>query len=131
MVCEWGMSRELGPLSFGQKDEQIFLGREFAQHRDYSEETAERIDKEVTRLVSDAYRNAKKILEDNMDALHAIAQALLERETLVESDIDALIAGHVPPPDRGQTLTETRDAQAERQSEVQKETPGKLHPLPS
>jgi cell division protease FtsH len=95
MVCEWGMSEELGPLTFGKKEEQIFLGREFAQRRDYSEETAVLIDKEVARLVSEAYERAKKIIQENMDALHALAEALLERETLAESDIDAIIAGDV------------------------------------
>ncbi len=95
MVCEWGMSEKLGPLTFGQKEEQIFLGREFAQRRDYSQETAVLIDKEVTRLVSEAYKRAKKILQENMDTLHALAEALLERETLAESDIDAIIAGDV------------------------------------
>jgi len=95
MVCEWGMSEKLGPLTFGQKEELIFLGREFAQRRDYSEETAMLIDKEVARLVSGAYERAKKIIQENMDALHALAQALLERETLAESDIDAIIAGDV------------------------------------
>ena len=96
MVCEWGMSEELGPLTFGQKEEQIFLGRELTQRRDYSEETAVLIDKEVTRLVSEAYKRAKKILQENMDTLHALAQALLERETLAESDIDAIIEPDVP-----------------------------------
>ncbi len=98
MVCEWGMSEKLGPLTFGQREELIFLGRELAQRRDYSEETAVLIDKEVTRLVSEAYERAKKIIQENMDALHALAQALLERETLAESDIDAIIAGDVPAP---------------------------------
>ena len=96
MVCEWGMSEELGPLTFGKKEEQIFLGREFAQRRDYSEETAVLIDKEVARLVSEAYERAKKIIQENMDALHALAEALLERETLAESDIEAIIAADVP-----------------------------------
>ena len=93
MVCEWGMSEKLGPMSFGQKEEQIFLGREFAQHRDYSEETAMLIDKEIAQLVSDAHEKAKDILQENIDTLHALAKALLERETLVESDVDAIIAG--------------------------------------
>ncbi|MBW1795159.1 MAG: ATP-dependent zinc metalloprotease FtsH, partial [Deltaproteobacteria bacterium] len=75
MVCEWGMSEKLGPLTFGQREELIFLGRELAQRRDYSEETAVLIDKEVTRLVSEAYKRAKKILQENMDTLHALAQA--------------------------------------------------------
>jgi cell division protease FtsH len=95
MVCEWGMSDKLGPLTFGQKEEQIFLGREFAQHRDYSEQTAVCIDKEITQFVSDAYQRAKKIVEENMDTLHVLAQALLERETLAESEIDAIMAADV------------------------------------
>jgi len=96
MVCEWGMSEKLGPLTFGKKEEQIFLGREFAQHRGYSERTAVVIDNGVTHLVSNSYEKAKKILQDNMDALHALAQALLERETLAQSDIDAIVAGDAP-----------------------------------
>ncbi|RLB91530.1 MAG: cell division protein FtsH [Deltaproteobacteria bacterium] len=96
MVCEWGMSEKLGPLAFGQKEEQIFLGREFAQHRDYSEQTAVLIDEEIRRFVSNAYETAKKILTDNMSTLHALAQALLEKETLVESEIEAIISGDIP-----------------------------------
>ncbi len=129
MVCEWGMSKDLGPLSFGQKEEQIFLGREFAQHRDYSEQTAVRIDKEVTKLVSDAYEKAREILLDNMDALHALAQALLERETLAESDIDTIIAGGVPAPN-----AESKEEKAEPQTkpdESKGKTTGQLRPLPS
>ncbi len=71
MVCEWGMSEELGPLTFGKKEEQIFLGREIAQHRDYSEQTAQSIDEEVNKLVNGAYRQAKQILSDNIDILNA------------------------------------------------------------
>ena len=130
MVCEWGMSEELGPLTFGQKDEQIFLGREFAQHRDYSEETAVRIDKEVTRLVSEAYERAKGILEDNMDTLHALAQALLERETLVESDVDAIIAGNLPAEDGDIKEEEKADATAQAGDGSDKK-PGQLRPVPS
>jgi cell division protease FtsH len=104
MVCEWGMS-ELGPLSFGKKEEQIFLGREIAQHRDYSEETAIKIDEQVRRLVITGYDTAKKIMEENSDALVRIAEALLERETLDAADVKALIEGqalphlHIPPKD--------------------------------
>ena len=79
MVCEWGMS-ELGPLSFGKKDEQIFLGREIAQHRDYSEETAIRFDQQVRKLVDDAYNRARSIIQNRSEALVKIAEALLERE---------------------------------------------------
>jgi cell division protease FtsH len=129
MVCEWGMSEKLGPLTFGQKEEQIFLGREFAQHRDYSEETAVRIDKEITRLVSEAYETARKILENNMDALHGLAQALLERETLVEKDVEAIIAGGTPAGE-GASQGEPSDSKTQPDKGTG-ETTGQLRPLPS
>ena len=91
MVCEWGMSEAMGPLSYGKKEEQIFLGREFATHKDYSEETAQKIDKEVTRLVSDSYEKAKKLLSDHMDILNRIASALLEKEVLNTTELDEVI----------------------------------------
>jgi cell division protease FtsH len=93
MICEWGMSDKLGPLTFGKKDEEIFLGREIATRRDYSETTAIEIDNEVKRLVMDNYERAKNILRDNIKALRAIAEALLEREVLDAPEIDKLIAG--------------------------------------
>jgi len=97
MVCEYGMSDELGPLTFGKKEEQIFLGREIAQHRDYSENTAIRIDEEVKKLVMGAHERATKILTDNIDTLHKMAQALLEREVLDATEVDALIKGEELP----------------------------------
>jgi len=96
MVCEWGMS-ELGPLSFGKKDEQIFLGREINQHRDYSEETAIKIDQQVRKLVEDGYDRAKKIISDRSDAMVRIAEALLEREVLDGAEVLALIDGKTLP----------------------------------
>jgi cell division protease FtsH len=96
MVCEWGMS-DLGPLTFGKKEEQIFLGREIAQHRDYSEDTAIKIDGEVRKLVSQGYETAKRILEVNRDALQRIAAALLEREVLDASEIKLLVEGKELP----------------------------------
>jgi cell division protease FtsH len=96
MVCEWGMS-DLGPLSFGKKDEQIFLGREIAQHRDYSEETAIKIDQQVRKLVEDGYNRAKQIISERSDAIVRIAEALLEREVLDGSEVLALIDGKVLP----------------------------------
>lgn len=93
MVCEWGMSPELGPLTFGKKEEQIFLGREIAQHRDYSEETARKIDQEVKRLIMDAYEKARLLLTENRETLHRLAQMLLEKETLDGETIDAVIQG--------------------------------------
>jgi cell division protease FtsH len=91
MVCDWGMSETMGPLTFGKKEEQIFLGREIAQHRDYSEETAKKIDAEVRKMVLDAYERSKKILTENEDILHGLAQALLEKETLEGREVDTII----------------------------------------
>jgi cell division protease FtsH len=97
MVCEYGMSR-LGPLTFGKKEEQIFLGREIAQHRDFSEETARQIDLEVRRLIDEAYQSAHTIVETNADAMHRIAAALLERETIDSDEVKMLIEGKELPP---------------------------------
>ena len=99
MVCEYGMSR-LGPLTFGKKEEQIFLGREIAQHRDFSEETARQIDLEVRRLIDEAYQSAHTIVEANADAMHRIAAALLERETIDAEELRLLIEGKELPPMR-------------------------------
>ncbi len=96
MVCEWGMSK-LGPLTFGKKDEQIFLGREIAQHRDFSEETAKEIDSEVRRFVNHAYDSAKKIITDKGEILVRIALALLEREVLDAAELKLIIEGKVLP----------------------------------
>jgi len=97
MVCEWGMS-SLGPLTFGKKEEQIFLGREIAQHRDYSEDTAIKIDLEVRRLIDDGYSTAKQMLADNREVLTRIANALLEREVLDANEIRMLVEGKELPP---------------------------------
>ncbi len=91
MVCEWGMSDKMGPLSYGKKEEQIFLGREIATHKDYSEETAQKIDEEVTLIVTEAYEKAKKLLSDNLDILHRLAAELLEHEVLNMAELDAII----------------------------------------
>ncbi|HVO57948.1 MAG TPA: ATP-dependent zinc metalloprotease FtsH [Dongiaceae bacterium] len=109
MVCEWGMS-DLGPLAFGKKEEAIFLGREIAQHRDFSEATAVDIDKEVKRIVSTAYDKAKNILGTNRDTLERIAQALLEREVLDANEVRLLIEGK-PLPERPRTPPQTPPAQ--------------------
>ncbi|MCX5875643.1 MAG: ATP-dependent zinc metalloprotease FtsH [Deltaproteobacteria bacterium] len=91
MVCEWGMSEELGPLSYGKKEEQIFLGREIAQHRDYSESTAVRIDDEVKRIVLKANDKVHQLLSENITVLKSIAQGLLEKETLCLEDIQIIM----------------------------------------
>ncbi len=97
MVCEWGMS-DLGPLTFGKKEEQIFLGREIAQHRDYSEATAIQIDEEVRKMVSRGYATAKGILSEHRETLIQIAKALIEREVLDASEIKLLVDGQNLPP---------------------------------
>jgi cell division protease FtsH len=91
MVCEWGMSEKMGPLSFGKKEQEIFLGREISQHRDYSEHTAIEIDQEVRRLVTENYERAKTLIRDNIKALSALAEALLEREVLDGPEIEKII----------------------------------------
>jgi len=96
MVCEYGMSR-LGPLTFGKKEEQIFLGREIAQHRDFSEETARQIDQEVRRLIDEAYKSAYSLVEAHSDAMHRLAAALLERETIDAEEVRMLIEGKALP----------------------------------
>jgi cell division protease FtsH len=97
MVCEWGMSDRLGPLTFGKKEEEIFLGREIARHRDYSEKTAQMIDDEVRQIVETAEAKATKLLSDSVDKLHLLAKALLERESLDGEEIDKLLAGEELP----------------------------------
>ncbi len=91
MVCEWGMSDVMGPLTYGKKDEQIFLGREFATHKDYSDETAQRIDREITKIVSESYERAKQLLTDHMEALNNVAAELIEKEVLNAAELDAII----------------------------------------
>jgi cell division protease FtsH len=93
MVCEWGMSERLGPLTFGKKEGQIFLGREIATHRDYSEDTAQEIDKEVRRIVEEAEEETTKLLSANLDKLHLLANALLEKEILDGEEIDKILRG--------------------------------------
>ena len=98
MVCEWGMSQKLGPLNFGKKEEEIFLGREIQKHRDYSEKTAQYIDEEIRLIVTTAMVHAENILKDNIDILHRLSLQLLEREILDSKEIDAIINDEVLPP---------------------------------
>ena len=91
MICEWGMSDKMGPVNYGKDEEHIFLGREIAKHRDFSEKTAEDIDAELKNLVHGCYERAKGLLSNSMDSLHAIANALLEKETLDGQEIDTII----------------------------------------
>jgi cell division protease FtsH len=105
MVTVYGMSDSMGPIAFGQKEEAIFLGREIAQHRDYSEKTAIKIDEEVQRIVDEAYSTAKGILREHEDLLHKIAETLLEKETLDGKEIDAIIEATKPGLEFTRTVT--------------------------
>jgi cell division protease FtsH len=96
MVRTWGMSDALGPLSYDQGEEQIFLGREIAQHRDYSEKTADNIDREIKRLIDQAYGSAKDVLKTNSDILHRLADLLLDKETVLGKELDKLIISKRP-----------------------------------
>jgi cell division protease FtsH len=98
MVCEWGMSDKLGPLTYGAKEEEIFLGREITRHRDFSEDTGRVIDDEVKKIVTACMKRADKILEGNIDKLHLLANALLEREILDGEEIDRVLRGETLPP---------------------------------
>ncbi len=110
MVCEWGMSDKVGPVAFGRKQEEIFLGREIVQHRDFSERTAQEIDGEICRIVGEAEQRADKLLGDNKDKLKRLAEALLEREILDGKEIDTIVKGRKLPPaqPRHRELPKTR-----------------------
>lgn len=121
MVTVFGMSEAMGPIAFGQKEEQIFLGREIAQHRDYSEQTAIKIDEEVRRIIDEAYQTAKGILQEHEDLLHKIAQTVVEKETLEGKEIDAIIDAVKP----GLNYTRTVSAQDVISQEREKQRAGR------
>jgi cell division protease FtsH len=116
MVCEWGMSAEMGPLTFGKREESIFLGKEFARHQDYSEATAVRIDEEIRRFVNAAYAAARSILEQHREALEAITTALLEHEVLDGDRIYDLIAAHSDH--TAEALRKTQKSPVEEQESI-------------
>ena len=93
MVCEWGMSEKMGPLSYGSKEEQVFLGRDFSNQKNFSDQTAKLIDQEVKTLVMGGYSRATELLQKNRDVLENLAQALLERETLNAEEVKNIIDG--------------------------------------
>jgi len=131
MVMQWGMSAKLGPIAFGEREEQIFLGREIHQHTDYSEKTAQEIDAEVKRIIDGAYDRARAILEKKIDVLHAMAKALLERETLDSEEIKVLLAHGTLEPLRSRPSTPLPDAQKDVvvKPASRKEFPGGIPPL--
>jgi cell division protease FtsH len=114
MVCEWGMSEKLGPLAYGQNEEEIFLGREITKHKDYSEKTAQDIDSEIRGIVNGCMERAEKILNDNIEILHKLSLELLEREILDSEEIDKIIKGEELPP------LKKRDEETEMPEHVQK-----------
>jgi cell division protease FtsH len=126
MVCEYGMS-ELGPLTFGKKEEQIFLGREIAQHRDYSEDTAIKIDNEVKKIIAEQYDRARNVIIENKDALVRLAEALLEFETLDSVQIRRVVAGL---PLDGSDAPPVRDDNGTPESEEKSKNPFKKPILP-
>ncbi len=114
MVCEWGMSERLGPLTYGQKEEEIFLGRQIQRHKNYSEQTAIVIDEEIKTVITSCMERAENILRENMETMHKLAAALLDREILDASEIDLIIKGEeLPPPEkRGNGKAPTNDGES-------------------
>ncbi|HWF86524.1 MAG TPA: ATP-dependent zinc metalloprotease FtsH [Vicinamibacterales bacterium] len=133
MVCEWGMSDAMGPLTFGKKEEQIFLGREIAQHQDYSEDTALKIDQEVKRFVTDNYQRSHRILSENKEPLLKMADALLAREVLDAEQVKRLAAGlplDEPQPVAARTAVSNEDEERPRAKERTPIVPALNKPLP-
>ena len=121
MVCEYGMS-ELGPLTYGKKEQEVFLGRDIGQARDYSDDTAQQIDKAVRRLVDEGYNSAYKILDENHAVMHAMAAALLERETLDAAEIELLIQGKLLGPVKSSLASADGDGDGDTQQVLKPET---------
>lgn len=112
MICEYGMSENIGPVTFGHRQDQVFLGRDIARDKDYSEEVAAEIDKEVRSFMEDAYAATEKLLNENLDTLHVIAQALIERETLDENEINELVEyGHILTAEEKLYLKQQKEAE--------------------
>ena len=114
MIRSWGMSDDLGPLSYAKGEEQVFLGREIAQHRDYSEATAQKIDEEINKLIKNAYERAKVVLNNNLDILHQLAERLLEKETVMGKELDELIHSLRPGIDLPSRIAEEHEPRAEK-----------------
>jgi len=119
MIRNWGMSDELGPMSYAKEEDHIFLGREIAQHRDYSEETARKIDAEVDKLIENAYKRAGKILRDNLDILHALSDRLLEKETVMGKELDELILSMKPGFDFPSKTSKSKSEETVKESQAE------------
>lgn len=121
MVCEWGMDEELGPLAYGKKEEQIFLGREIAQHRDFSEDTARKIDRAVKEIVVEANNRVSRLLQEHIDVLKAVADELLEKETIILDDIDRIIQNLKEGKDPGTPLVKKESEESANATEESNE----------
>ncbi len=141
MVTQWGMSEKLGPIAFGDRDEQIFLGKEITVKKDYSEKTAQEIDEEVSSIVNDCYIRAKEILQEHEEELHKVAQALLDRESLDSEDIKIILNNGTLPPlkkrtergakDKTTTKTDLRDKPDEEAQQPAEEKPEEENSFPA
>jgi cell division protease FtsH len=129
MVCEYGMSDAMGPLTFGKKEEQIFLGREIAQHQDYSEDTAIRIDQEIKLIVTTNFDRARKLLETHRDALNRIAEELLVREVLDADQVSRIVAGQ-PLEDHKPAAAASTPASEDGTRRPTKDRPSIVPPIP-
>jgi cell division protease FtsH len=130
MVCKYGMSEKLGPVSYGDEGQDVFLGRDFVMRKDYSERKAEEIDAEVEKLLHSLYAEAKHILEENRATLDRVTEALLERETLEAADLRRLLAGEPLPPLPVPAAAPAPETPARRRPERTKQFPGEKLPDP-
>jgi cell division protease FtsH len=131
MVCEYGMSEKLGPMTLGQKEDQVFLGRDFASHPDYSQEIAFEIDKEIRRLIDEAFKQAKRILTEKNGVLDTIAKALMELETLEKDELRLILEGKDLPPKPdpdGSTGTPVAEPKKRTRKKESIDLPGNLRP---
>ena len=132
MICEWGMSETMGPLAYGKKEEQIFLGREISQHKDYSEATAIAIDKEVKELVAKSYERAKKLVRENKKTLDKLAEALLERESLGSHEVDVIVFGKIKADELAKKEAKAKAAViAEQENSIEAKSESNTKPEPA
>ena len=132
MICEWGMSETMGPLAYGKKEEQIFLGREISQYKDYSEATAIAIDKEVKELIAKSYERAKKLVRENKKTLDKLAEALLERESLGSHEVDVIVFGKIKADEIAKKEAKAKAAvMAEQENSVKAKSESKTKPEPA
>jgi len=124
MVCKWGMSEAMGPLSIGDKHDEIFIGRDLGHFKDFSEQTARLVDGEIKRIVEDAQATAERVLSENLDLLNLITQALLDRETISGDDIKTIMRGEALPPDNGVGKNKTQAAAAYAEAAKAAQTSG-------